>query len=974
MAMFIISRKITLSILIVIVLVCGLPDVGFSQSQVPVSSKYSDLQAAIKAGDTALAGDLIDRAPEICVGLQFPRDTFAADLVVNSSGAESLLLVAHRSDGYGVVQLAGATNVLISEPTEVDFNWFRFVKSGEVWVVTRFTGASNCSESEQSDLAVDHPTVSKNTLKPGESFTLSTVVRNSGTGSAAATTLRYYRSTDATISSSDTAVGTDSVNALNANGTSAESISLTAPASAGTYYYGACVDAVADESNSDNNCSAGVRITVEVQSDLSDLIVDRPTVSKSTLTAGESFTLSTVVRNSGTSSAAATTLRYYRSADSTISTSDTAVGTASVSALNANGRSAESISLTAPTSAGTYYFGACVDSVANESDKTNNCSASVRITVEAKKEPTLHASTSAPLTETVLDGSDVALTLRNGAWEQSLSRISNAVMVSGIAGVTVNRVRRESDTQITIVLAFDGTDFDTNATLSFSVRAGGIASYSGSSLTANVPVAAVREQKPLAIYWIDRGTMSIRAASSDASRIETLVQRGLQQPSGLTLDVTGGHMYWTDSGTDKIQRADLNGANVQDLVTQGLKGTKDIALDVAAGKMYWTDNGTDKIQRADLDGSNVEDLLTRGLRIPSGLALDVDGGQMYWTDDGTNKIQRADLDGTNVEDLVTGLQAPTSIALDVADGKMYWTDAAARKIQRADLDGSNVEDVVTELAGVHSLDLDIDNRKIYWTDWRDETVRRANLDASNVEDVIASGMDRPSSIAINASPQPIESKDPDDETEDETVEAKDADANGDGSVDVQDIVYVALHYGQTSQGAADINGDGVVNIDDIIAVAAAVDSVAAAPAARAAMPRDLTAEMVENWLTEAKLAGKNTPQYQRGILTLEQLLAVLAPKETALLPNYPNPFNPETWIPYRLATGSDVQISIYDLNGALIRQLDLGHQRAGVYIEKTRAAYWDGRNENGEAVASGAYFYQLRTDDYNALRRMVIVK
>ena len=970
--MFIISRKVALSILIAIVLVCGLPDVGFSQVQVPATSKYSDLEAAISAGDRDLGAELLARAPDICVGLQFPRDTFARSTVVSDRG-ESLLVVAHRSDGHGVVQLAGATNLSIAETTEIDLNWFRFVKSGDVWVVTRFSNAPTCAaDSEQSDLVVDLPTVSKNTLTPGESFTLSTVVRNSGTGSAAATTLRYYRSTDSTISTADTEVGTDSVNALNANARSAESISLTAPASAGTYYYGACVDAVADESNSDNNCSAGVRITVEAQSDSPDLIVDRPTVSKSDLTAGESFTLSTAVRNSGTGSAAATTLRYYRSTDSTISTADTEVGTDSVNALNANARSAESISLTAPTSAGTYYYGACVDSVANESDKTNNCSVSVRITVE--EDPTLHASTSAPLTETVLDGSELTLTLRNGAWEQSLTRIRNAVTVSGIAGVTVDRVRRESDTQITIVLAFDGTDFDTNATLSFSVRAGAIASYSGSSLTANLPVAAVRELKPLAVYWIDRGTKSIRAASSDASRIETLVQRGLQQPSGLTLDVTGGHMYWTDSGTDKIQRADLNGANVQDLVTQGLKGTKDIAVDVAGGKMYWTDNGTDKIQCADLDGSNVEDLVTRGLRIPSGLALDVDGGKMYWTDDGTNKIQRAGLDGSNVEDLVTGLQAPTSIALDVADGKMYWTDVAANKIQRADMDGSNVEDLVTELAGVHSLDLDIDNRKLYWTDWRDETVRRANLDASNVEDVITSGMDRPSSIAINASPQPIASKDPDDETEDETVEAQDADANGDGSVDVQDIVYVALHYGQTSQGAADINGDGVVNIDDIIAVAAAVDNVAAAPAARAALPRDLTAETVENWLTEAKLTGKNTSQYRRGILTLEQLLAALAPKETALLPNYPNPFNPETWIPYRLATGSDVQISIYDVNGALIRQLDLGHQRAGVYIEKTRAAYWDGRNENGEAVASGAYFYQLRTDDYNALRRMVIVK
>ena len=98
------------------------------------------------------------------------------------------------------------------------------------------------------------------------------------------------------------------------------------------------------------------------------------------------------------------------------------------------------------------------------------------------------------------------------------------------------------------------------------------------------------------------------------------------------------------------------------------------------------------------------------------------------------------------------------------------------------------------------------------------------------------------------------------------------------------------------------------------------------------------------------------------------------PNETLLLANYPNPFNPETWIPYQLASDSDVQISIYDLNGALVRQLDLGHQRAGYYTNRSRAAYWDGRNELGERVATGIYFYQLQADNLSLLRKMVILK
>ena len=98
------------------------------------------------------------------------------------------------------------------------------------------------------------------------------------------------------------------------------------------------------------------------------------------------------------------------------------------------------------------------------------------------------------------------------------------------------------------------------------------------------------------------------------------------------------------------------------------------------------------------------------------------------------------------------------------------------------------------------------------------------------------------------------------------------------------------------------------------------------------------------------------------------------PSETALSANYPNPFNPETWIPYQLSNTSDVKITIYDARGRGIRVLDLGHQRAGYYTSRSRAAYWDGRNDIGERVASGIYFYQLRADHMSLLRKMVILQ
>ena len=163
-----------------------------------------------------------------------------------------------------------------------------------------------------------------------------------------------------------------------AAGTSAESIRLTAPSGEGSYYYGACVVGVAGERGG-NNCSAGVRVTVEARS--SDLEVQSVSVSDSTAAPGQSFTLSAIVRNQGTAGAEATTLRWYRSSNRTISTRDTQVGTGQVGGLAASGASAESLSLTAPSSEGAYYYGACVATVTGESNTRNNCSGSSVVTV-----------------------------------------------------------------------------------------------------------------------------------------------------------------------------------------------------------------------------------------------------------------------------------------------------------------------------------------------------------------------------------------------------------------------------------------------------------------------------------------------------------------------------------------------------------------------------------------------------------------
>ena len=102
--------------------------------------------------------------------------------------------------------------------------------------------------------------------------------------------------------------------------------------------------------------------------------------------------------------------------------------------------------------------------------------------------------------------------------------------------------------------------------------------------------------------------------------------------------------------------------------------------------------------------------------------------------------------------------------------------------------------------------------------------------------------------------------------------------------------------------------------------------------------------------------------------------AAPAATRTLLAQNFPNPFNPETWIPYALASDAYVAINIFDVRGRLIRRLVLGQQKAGFYIERSEAAYWDGKDNSGQKVASGLYFYTLQAGEFKATRRMVIMK
>ncbi|MAF09705.1 hypothetical protein CMK11_04570 [Candidatus Poribacteria bacterium] len=198
------------------------------------------------------------------------------------------------------------------------------------------------------------------------------------------------------------------------------------------------------------------------------------------------------------------------------------------------------------------------------------------------------------------------------------------------------------------------------------------------------------------------------------------------------------------------------------------------------------------------------------------------------------------------------------------------------------------------------------------------------------------------------------------------------DIDRDGAVGIRDILAVAAVYGEPASvyPTADVNGDSVLDMGDMTAIhAARTDTVAGAPAVRHSQ-----VTLVERWLREGRQLDDGSDVFREGLPALEALLAALKPATTALLPNYPNPFNPETWIPFDLAAAGEVTIRVYDIGGRVLRRLDLGYVEPGKYRQRDAAAYWDGRNEFGEAVASGVYLYEIRAGDQRDMRRMVVRK
>ena len=475
------------------------------------------------------------------------------------------------------------------------------------------------------------------------------------------------------------------------------------------------------------------------------------------------------------------------------------------------------------------------------------------------------------------------------------------------------------------------------------------------SIDAKILVAAAN--RPV-MYWIAGGGLYSLSGAKEAKIAA----------SANGVAVGGGKIYWTsqvNATSGAINSANLDGTGAT-VLTSILSVPVGIAVDTAGSKLYWT-NTRGRIQSANLNGSSIKNVM-QNLSDPTDIV--VSNGFIYWTEGG-NSVRRVNISGQKIAiDVAVNLDSVGGLA--VGSGKVYWTEmtsATAGTVNGANLNGTNFEALATLLSAPMGISVDTAGSKLYWTNARGR-VQSANLDGSGIKNVVE-GLISASKIAIGGA-----------NTETTTVKAatpakKDNakyDVNGDGKVDNVDASLVASGL-DTGNAKYDVDGDGTVNFLDLLLIFDnRDDDAAAAPAIVGMKLNAIQIDRIEEQIDLLIATNDRSPAAMRTLVYMQQLLATARPEKTQLFANYPNPFNPETWIPYELATDTHVTITIYNTQGVVIRTLQFGHQSAGYYTDRDRAAYWDGRNALGEQVASGLYFYQLETDEMSSMRKMVILK
>ncbi len=370
--------------------------------------------------------------------------------------------------------------------------------------------------------------------------------------------------------------------------------------------------------------------------------------------------------------------------------------------------------------------------------------------------------------------------------------------------------------------------------------------------------------------------------------------------------------------------------------------------------MYWIEGNT--IYYRPTGDQKTLFITPRDGNLTGGLAVDTVYGKVYWTErkeDGMGRVRSANLDGSTVQTVKEIFAVPLNITVgtDKSDKRwVYWT-TFRNKIQRINVDGSGFDGNFMEFPSSptppNHIAFDQKSFRLYWTE--QGRIRGVASNGTGKRDTIVADLGELGGIAVA----------------DGAIYWTEQTENGFGSV---------RSMNRAGSGAK------LLAVTESIPAGVAVDPVGGrvywttsrGDIQSASLTGDIQTLVMHGTGPAIGIALGGATQVS-GAPAAPSISPVVSVENT-LLANYPNPFNPETWIPYQLSEPADVSVSIYSVNGHLVRRLELGHQSAGVYQSRSRAAYWDGRNAFGEQVASGLYFYTLTAGDFTATRKMLIRK
>ncbi len=922
------------------------------------------------------------------------------------------------------------------------------------------------------DYIVESISVSNPTLDPGQEFTLRTTVRNQGLGKPTSSAwLAYYRSPDARISRSDTKVGGRSVSRLDTGKTDTESIKLTAPTEPGVYYYGACLSKVTNESNSNNNCSAAVAITV--RANLAPVAVG--TIPAQTLNIGDSPLQIDISSNfhdpdgdnlTYAASSSNASIANARVSGSQVTITPVIEGDAIITVTASDGKltATQTVSVSVvqqnrgPVAVGTISHQTLKigDSVV-VLDVSNNFqdpdggnltySASSSNTSVADVDVSGSQVTITPVSEgdstITVTASDGTLTATQ-TFSVTVTAVSHANQTPITIGVISDRTLAVEDSPVVLEVSHNFSDPD-NDTLTYSVFSDNAdvvnAGVSGSQVTitpvgagsASITVGAsdgeftathtisvtvtatpVANRAPVTV-----GAISARTLAVGSSPIVLDVANNFNDPDGDTLT------YRTSSDNNSVATANPVGSQVT--ITPVGKGSATITITASDGKLTATQtiSVTVTVPVANRAPVAVGTISARTLTVgDAAVVIDVSGNfndpdkddLTYSVSSNNTRVVTSSASSSKITITPVGAGSAT-ITITASDGKLSgtqtlsisvnapasdvnWmpdgnltaavraalglqegeelTQEALKRLTSLDASASQISDLtgleyatkLTSLGlGVNSIsDISaVSGLTSLTTLW---------LPANSISDISAlSGLTSFTSLTLGAN------------------SISDISAVSGltsltwltlGATSISDISAIS---GLTSLTTLDLSGN---SISDISAVSGLTSLTSLHLNGNSIS--DISAVSGLKNLTTLSISGNPIKDYG----PLRSLIAAIeadgrslslditipaaaparstAPTKTALLPNYPNPFNPETWIPYQLAKSADVTLTIYNMRGVVVRQLVLGHRAAGVYYNRSRAVHWDGKNNIGEKVATGVYFVKFRAGDFTATRKMLIRK